>query len=271
LLRLVNRLIEPSAGALHVLGEDVMSLSEAELVALRREKMAMVFQTFALMPYLDVLRNVTFGLHIMGVPLKERRERALEALRLVGLEGNAKSSPRELSGGMQQRVGLARALCVKPELLLMDEAFSALDPLIRDEMQGQLLELQRDDPRTILFVSHDLDEAMRIGDRIAIMDGGEIVQVGTPDEIVRSPANDFVRSFVASVDTSQMLRAIDLARPARDVDASAKESIAADATLGDVAERVLHSEGPVAVRGEGGEVLGYVTKETIVQHVAGEG
>lgn len=202
LLRMLNRLIEPSVGRVFVDSQDVTRLDRQELVDLRRQKTAMVFQSFALLPHLNVLDNVAFGLEVCGVSRPERRELAHAALQRVGLQGQARHLPRELSGGMKQRVGLARALCVEPELLLMDEAFSALDPLIRSRMQEQLLELQAERPRTIVFISHDIDEAMRIGDRIAIMRAGRIVQIGTPTQLVQDPADDFVRSFFAAGQSS---------------------------------------------------------------------
>lgn len=173
----------------------------------------MVFQSFALMPHLTVEDNVAFGLDLAGeIKNKDRLQKVEAALDRVGLLANAKSYPNELSGGMQQRVGLARALCVDPEVLLMDEAFSALDPLIRTEMQDELIRLQAQDKRTIVFISHDLDEAVRIGDRIAIMQDGEVVQVGTPDDIINNPANDYVRSFFRGVDVSSVLSAKDIAQ-----------------------------------------------------------
>jgi glycine betaine/proline transport system ATP-binding protein len=212
LLRLINRLIEASAGEILVEGQDVTKMSKHELTELRRRDMSMVFQSFALLPNRTVLENAAFGLEVAGVPEAERREKALVALQGVGLAAYADSRPDQLSGGMKQRVGLARALGSEPTVLLMDEAFSALDPLIRTEMQDELLRLQSEQSRTIVFVSHDLDEAMRIGDRIAIMQHGVVVQVGTPDEIVMNPANDYVRSFFRNVDVSQVFRAGDIAR-----------------------------------------------------------
>ncbi|MFH5926389.1 glycine betaine/L-proline ABC transporter ATP-binding protein ProV [Roseomonas xinghualingensis] len=212
LLRLINRLIEPSAGEILVDGQDVTKMSKRELIELRRRDMSMVFQSFALLPNRNVLDNAAFGLEVAGVPEAVRREKALVALQGVGLAAYADSRPDQLSGGMKQRVGLARALASEPTVLLMDEAFSALDPLIRAEMQDELLRLQAEQSRTIVFVSHDLDEAMRIGDRIAIMQHGVVVQVGTPDEIVMNPANDYVRSFFRNVDVSQVFRAGDIAR-----------------------------------------------------------
>ncbi|MDU7351889.1 MAG: glycine betaine/L-proline ABC transporter ATP-binding protein ProV [Citrobacter sp.] len=176
------------------------------------EKIAMVFQSFALMPHMTVLDNTAFGMELAGVGADERREKALDALRQVGLENYAHGYPDELSGGMRQRVGLARALAINPDILLMDEAFSALDPLIRTEMQDELVKLQAKHQRTVVFISHDLDEAMRIGDRIAIMQNGEVVQVGTPDEILNNPANDYVRTFFRGVDISQVFSAKDISR-----------------------------------------------------------
>ncbi len=210
LVRLLNRLIEPTSGSVHINGQDVTSMSRKKLIELRRRDLAMVFQSFALMPHRTVLDNAAFGLEVAGEARDKRRQRAREALDQVGLEANADSYPDELSGGMQQRVGLARALATDPSIMLMDEAFSALDPLIRTEMQDQLLELQQQQARTVVFISHDLDEAMRIGDRIAIMQNGKVVQVGTPEEIVTKPANDYVRSFFYGVDIAQVFTAADI-------------------------------------------------------------
>jgi glycine betaine/proline transport system ATP-binding protein len=212
LVRLLNRLIEPSAGQVLVDGHDIAAMNDEELLELRRRDMSMVFQSFALMPHLTVAQNAAFGLELAGVDAAERERRALDALDQVGLKAWANSYPDELSGGMQQRVGLARALANDPSVMLMDEAFSALDPLIRSEMQDELLKLQEDSSRTIIFISHDLDEAMRIGDRIAIMEGGRVVQVGTPDEILRNPSDDYVRAFFRGVNVATVLKAGDIAR-----------------------------------------------------------
>lgn len=211
LVRLFNRLIEPSRGELVLEGQDIAKASKSELRKIRREKMSMVFQSFALMPHMSVIENTAFGLELSGVSKDERNQRALDALSQVGLEAWAESYPSELSGGMQQRVGLARALANDPKILLMDEAFSALDPLIRTEMQDELLKLQQKHKRTIVFISHDLDEAMRIGDRIAIMHDGRVVQVGAPEEILKNPADDYVSSFFRGVDVSTVLSAGDIA------------------------------------------------------------
>jgi glycine betaine/proline transport system ATP-binding protein len=211
LVRMLNRLIEPTSGHVYLEDKDVAEMSMEELTQLRREKMSMVFQSFALMPHMTVLQNAAFGMEVAGKPEKERNERAMKALEQVGLQANANSYPKELSGGMQQRVGLARGLAVDPTIMLMDEAFSALDPLIRTEMQDELLKLQEASQRTIVFISHDLDEAMRIGDRIAMMEGGNIVQVGTPEEILKNPATDYVKAFFRGVDPTNVLYAGDIA------------------------------------------------------------
>ncbi|MAC47504.1 glycine betaine/L-proline ABC transporter ATP-binding protein ProV [Oceanospirillum beijerinckii] len=211
LVRLLNRLIEPTRGHVLIDGEDIANINAEQLRAVRRKKISMVFQSFALMPHMNVLDNAAFGLELAGEELQQRREKAQQALEQVGLGAHGDSYPDELSGGMQQRVGLARALANDPDIMLMDEAFSALDPLIRTEMQDELLKLQSDHQRTIVFISHDLDEAMRIGDRIAIMQGGEVVQTGTPDEILHNPANDYVRSFFKGVDVSNVFSAKDIA------------------------------------------------------------
>ncbi|SDW31574.1 glycine betaine/L-proline ABC transporter ATP-binding protein ProV [Marinobacter mobilis] len=212
MVRLLNRLIEPTAGEVWIGDQDIAKLPDRELCELRRKKITMVFQSFALMPHMNVIDNASFGLELSGIPRDERHQRARNALAQVGLEAYVHSYPDELSGGMQQRVGLARALANDPEIMLMDEAFSALDPLIRTEMQDELVKLQQDSNRTVVFISHDLDEAMRIGDRIAIMEGGRVIQVGTPDEILKNPADDYVRSFFRGVDKSAVFTAADVAR-----------------------------------------------------------
>ncbi len=212
LVRMLNRLIEPSAGEVLVDGENILSMNKQELVKFRRSKTSMVFQSFALMPHQSVLDNVAFGLELDGIDKATRQERAIDALKQVGLDGWENAYPAELSGGMQQRVGLARGLAVDPDILLMDEAFSALDPLIRTEMQDELLKLQDRHERTVVFISHDLDEALRIGDRIAIMEGGRVVQVGTPEDILQNPADEYVRAFFRGVDPTSVISAGDIVR-----------------------------------------------------------
>ncbi|WP_265734112.1 glycine betaine/L-proline ABC transporter ATP-binding protein ProV [Poseidonibacter lekithochrous] len=212
LVRLLNRLIEPTSGQIFIDDIDVTNLSDKELIDIRRKKISMVFQSFALMPHMNIIDNVSFGLELSGIDKAKRYEAAQKALEQVGLEHHSQSYPDELSGGMQQRVGLARALANDPDIMLMDEAFSALDPLIRTEMQDELLILQEKEKRTIVFISHDLDEAIRIGDRIAIMEGGEVVQIGTPEEIINEPANDYVKSFFKGVDVTSVLSASHIAK-----------------------------------------------------------
>jgi glycine betaine/proline transport system ATP-binding protein len=212
LVRMLNRLIEPTRGEVFVDGENVTKMGQKQLMELRRHTMSMVFQTFALMPHLNILDNAAYGLNVAGVSKAKRDERALAALQQVGLDAYAESFPEELSGGMQQRVGLARALTQDPSILLMDEAFSALDPLIRSEMQDELLKLQEQTERTVIFISHDLHEAIRIGDRIAIMEGGRIVQIGTPDDILKNPADQYVQAFFRGVDPTTVFSVGDVAR-----------------------------------------------------------
>ncbi|MFD2670711.1 quaternary amine ABC transporter ATP-binding protein [Marinicrinis sediminis] len=207
LVRLLNRLIEPTSGKVSLNGTDLVQMSQEKLRDVRRKKMSMVFQKFALFPHRTVLQNVEYGLEVQGMSKTERRSKAVESLELVGLKGYGDSYPDQLSGGMQQRVGLARGLANDPDILLMDEAFSALDPLIRKDMQDELLELQAKMKKTIIFITHDLDEALRIGDRIALMKDGSVVQVGTPEEIMMNPANEYVERFVEDVDVSKVFTA----------------------------------------------------------------
>jgi len=207
LIRLINRLIEPTFGSVLIDGEDLSKMNKDKLREIRRKKLSMVFQNFGLFPHMTVLENTGYGLEVQGLDRKEIDERSLEALELVGLSGYESQYPRQLSGGMQQRVGLARALANDPDILLMDEAFSALDPLIRKEMQDELLGLQQAMKKTIIFITHDLDEALKIGDRIALMKDGVIVQVGTPEEIMTSPADEYVAKFVEDVDRSKVFSA----------------------------------------------------------------
>lgn len=207
LVRCINRLNEPSMGEIWLSGRNITSLSDKELLQIRRREMAMVFQHFGLLPHRTVLSNIAFGLELQGIPKEEREKKAHESIVVVGLKGYENQRVDELSGGMQQRVGLARALANNPEVLLMDEAFSALDPLIREQMQDELLDLQEKMKRTIVFITHDLDEAIKLGDRIAIMKDGEVVQVGTPEEILTDPANDYVTRFTESVDRGRVVTA----------------------------------------------------------------
>ncbi len=256
MVRMFNRLIDPTYGHIRLDGQDIMEMSQQELIDMRRREMSMVFQSFALLPHKTVAENAAFGLEVSGFGATERREKALKALEAVGLAANADSYPDELSGGMKQRVGLARALATDPSILLMDEAFSALDPLIRTEMQDELIRLQQEQSRTVIFISHDLDEAMRIGDRIAIMEGGQVVQIGTPEEIVSNPANDYVRSFFYGVDVSQVYSAGDIAerrrvtviqRPGVDVRAALERLKHYASDIGVVIDRNRRFQGLVSI------------------------
>ncbi|MFW6092820.1 MAG: quaternary amine ABC transporter ATP-binding protein [Pseudomonadota bacterium] len=261
LVRMVNGLMPPTDGVVRVEGEDVAALSRKALTALRRERVSMVFQSFALMPHLTNLENAAFGLGIAGVREPRRSERAGAALESVGLGDHADGRPQELSGGMRQRVGLARALAVDPALMVMDEAFSALDPLIRTEMQEELLRIQRERELTVLFVSHDVHEALRIGDRIAVMAEGRIVQVGTPEEILQQPADDYVREFFQDVSPAEVLTAGDIMR--RD---PCKLALRPNVGVG-VAERLLRDRGVdfVYALDPGGRYQGVVSAEALAR------
>ncbi len=212
LVRMLNRLIEPTQGEVWINGRDIVKMNQEQLRQIRRKTIGMVFQKFALFPHRTVIENVEFGLEIQNVEKRTRRIQAMQALELVGLKGWEDRYPDELSGGMQQRVGLARALANDPEILLMDEAFSALDPLIRKDMQDELLDLQQKMKKTIVFITHDLNEALRIGDRIALMKDGSVVQIGTPEQIMMNPANEYVERFVEDVDLAKVLTAAHVMR-----------------------------------------------------------
>lgn len=219
-LRCLNRLIEPTSGEIYLESEqmNIMDIKRETLLKVRRRSMSMVFQNFGLFPHRSVLNNVAYGLEIGGMDKEERHDKATKAIDLVGLKGYEDKRPNELSGGMQQRVGLARALANDPEILLMDEAFSALDPLIRSDMQNELLELQNEMSKTIVFITHDLDEALKLGDRIAIMKEGKIIQIGTPETILTEPSDDYVRAFVQNVDRTKIITAGSIMRKASTVD-----------------------------------------------------
>jgi glycine betaine/proline transport system ATP-binding protein len=228
LIRCLNRLHEPTDGHIYLDGDDVVAADKLRLQEIRRTKMAMVFQHFGLLPHRTVLENVAYGLRVRGAPEAEQRQKAQEALRLVGLEDWGSHYPHNLSGGMQQRVGLARALATDADVLLMDEAFSALDPLIRRQMQDELMQLQARLKKTIVFITHDLNEALRVGNHVAVMRDGAIVQIGTPTEIVTEPANEYVARFMADVDQSRVLSAEFVMKPAPTVtqDATVREALA---------------------------------------------
>jgi len=259
LLRCINRLIEPTSGTVLAGGQEITKAEPEELLEMRRKKIGMVFQRFGLFPHRNILKNVEYGLEVQGIGKEERAKRAMEALRLVGLEDYAQSGVDSLSGGMQQRVGLARALANDPEILLMDEPFSALDPLIRKEMQDELLQLQSKMHKTILFITHDLDEALKMGDHIAVMKDGVIVQIGTPEEILTNPADDYVAEFVQDVDRSKVLTAGTVMKKPEAV-VSSKDGL-------NVALRKMKEVGlsSVYVVGEKRELLGLVTVDSVLE------
>ncbi len=262
LVRCLSRLIEPTAGRILFNGEDLLAAREAELIDIRRHKMGMVFQHFALLPHLTVLGNVAFPLEVQGVARRERESRAREIIKLVGLEGRERYFPRELSGGQQQRVGIARSLAVEPELWFLDEPFSALDPLIRREMQDEFMRLQNVLHKTIVFITHDFDEAIRLADRIAIMKDGRVIQVGTPEELVIAPATDYVAEFTNHIPRAKVLTLGSIMRPSSS--AAYAERFHADERVADVAVR-FDAGNVYAVVNAGGDVVGEVTRDDLVE------
>jgi glycine betaine/proline transport system ATP-binding protein len=269
LVRLLTRLIEPTAGTVRIDGEEITAANDEKLREMRRNHVAMVFQHFGLLPHRQVLDNIGFGLEVRGVGKAERRARAQEMVDLVGLSGYESSYPDQLSGGMQQRVGLARALAVDPSLMMFDEPFSALDPLIRRDMQNEVIRLHEEVGKTMVFITHDLQEALKLGDRILIMRDGEIVQVGTPDQVVAAPADEYVRDFVSDVPRSHVLTLRWVKRDPRPGEALDGPVMQADEVIRDAARRVLEAEGLVRVF-DGDTFLGVVDDEDILRVVVAE-
>jgi glycine betaine/proline transport system ATP-binding protein len=263
LVRCLARLVEPTAGRVVVDGQDLLALGERELTNFRRRKMAMVFQNFALLPHDTVLGNVAFPLEIRGVGRAEREGRALEMIEIVGLKGRESYYPRELSGGQQQRVGIARALTIDPELLFLDEPFSALDPLIRRDMQDELMRLQQVLRKTIVFITHDFQEAIRLADRIAIMREGEVIQVGTPEELVMAPATDYVREFTRDVPRAKVLTARSLMRPL-DHEPPASIKVGEAERIERVAPRLVDTDTDALVVDEGGRPIGLLARKRVL-------
>jgi glycine betaine/proline transport system ATP-binding protein len=268
LVRCLTRLIEPTAGQVLFKGEDVLQANERSLRELRRHSMAMVFQHFGLLPHRRVADNVSYGLEIRGTGKKERAQRAAEVIELVGLSGYENSFPDQLSGGMQQRVGLARALAGDPEVLLFDEPFSALDPLIRRDMQSEVIRLHHEVGKTMVFITHDLSEALKLGDRILIMRDGKMVQCGTGDELVGAPADDYVRDFVRDVPRASVLTLRWIMREPRPDDVLDGPEMGPEVVVRDATRAVLAAEKPVRVVRDG-ELLGIVGDEEILAVVAG--
>ncbi|MGI8853984.1 MAG: quaternary amine ABC transporter ATP-binding protein [Methyloceanibacter sp.] len=263
LVRCLARLIEPTAGEVTFAGRDLLAASPKELIELRRHKMGMVFQHFALLPHLTILDNVAFPLEIQGVPRKEREARAREMTALVGLKGREHNLPQELSGGQQQRVGIARSLATDPDIWFLDEPFSALDPLIRREMQNEFMRLQSVLHKTIVFITHDFDEAIRLADRIAIMRDGRIIQIGSPEELVLSPADAYVAEFTREAPRTKILSARAIARAKRDGETIAGE-ISADSKVAEFAKEVEAATGAFAVREADGKFIGVVDRAALM-------
>ena len=263
LVRCLSRLVEPTSGHILLDGRDLLTMAERELIELRRHRMGMVFQHFALLPHLSVLRNVAFPLEIQGIAREEREARAREMIELVGLGGREENLPKELSGGQQQRVGIARSLAVGPELWFLDEPFSALDPLIRREMQNEFLRLQGLLNKTIVFITHDFDEAIRLADRIAIMRDGKVVQVGTAEELIVSPADSYVEEFTREAPRAKILTVRSVMRPFNGTRYLAG-AVPASARVVAAARRIDAAEGDLAVVDESGKTIGIIDRATLI-------
>jgi glycine betaine/proline transport system ATP-binding protein len=269
LVRMLTRLIEPTAGSVHLGSDEVTSADEKSLRDLRRRRVGMVFQHFGLLPHRQVIDNVGFGLEVRGDDRGARRERSQEMVDLVGLSGYEQSYPDQLSGGMQQRVGLARALAADPDILLFDEPFSALDPLIRRDMQNEVIRLHEEVGKTMVFITHDLAEALKLGDRILIMRDGAVIQVGAPDEVVGAPADDYVKDFVSDVPKSHVLTLKWVMREAKPGEAEGAPSLPSTTIVREAARAVLAADGPVRVV-DGDRVVGIVDDEDILRVVVAE-
>lgn len=266
LIRCLSRLIEPTAGQLIYEGEDLLRATPQRMIEIRRHRMGMVFQHFALLPHLTVLENVAFPLEVQGMARPARETRAREVIQLVGLDGRERAYPRQLSGGQQQRVGIARSLAGEPDLWFLDEPFSALDPLIRREMQDEFLRIQRQLRKTIIFITHDFDEAIRLADRIAIMKDGALVQCATPEELVLAPADDYVAAFTAHVNHAKVVSFGCIAKPGLP-DAVAGE-VPAEAKIESRAAEVVYADLPFLVR-KNGELIGHITSKEVISVMLG--
>ena len=270
LLRCISRLTEATSGKIYIDGQDLLSLKNKELIELRRNKMGMVFQSFALLPHKTVLENIAFPLQIKGIKTAESISKSLEMAKLVGLEGRENYFPRELSGGQQQRVGIARSLAVEPDIWFLDEPFSALDPLIRKEMQDEFLRLQSSLKKTIMFVTHDFDEALKLADRIAIMKDGIIEQLDTPANIVLNPATDYVKKFTQEVPREKVLKIESVMDEKDEINNLSDFTVSKDAIIETVAEKILGQEKSVAVVDDGNKNVGTINPAKIIRILFGE-
>ena len=271
LLRCISRLTDATSGKIFIDGQDLLSLKNKELIELRRNKMGMVFQSFALLPHKTVLENIAFPLQIKGLKTQDSVSKAMDMVKLVGLDGRENYFPRELSGGQQQRVGIARSLAVEPDVWFLDEPFSALDPLIRKEMQDEFLRLQSSLKKTILFVTHDFDEALRLADRIGIMKDGIIEQLDTPANIVLNPATEYVRKFTQEVPREKVLKIEAVMDPITDEQNLSDFKVSKDAIIETVAEKILGQEKPIAVTDSNQQIVGIVKPAKVIHVVFGEG
>ena len=271
LLRCISRLTDATSGKIFIDGQDLLSLKNKELIELRRNKMGMVFQSFALLPHKTVLENIAFPLQIKGLKTQDSVSKAMDMVKLVGLDGRENYFPRELSGGQQQRVGIARSLAVEPDVWFLDEPFSALDPLIRKEMQDEFLRLQSALKKTILFITHDFDEALRLADRIGIMKDGIIEQLDTPANIVLNPATEYVRKFTQEVPREKVLKIEAVMDPITDEQNLSDFKVSKDAIIETVAEKILGQEKPIAVTDSNQQIVGIVKPAKIIHVVFGEG
>jgi glycine betaine/proline transport system ATP-binding protein len=271
LLRCISRLTDATSGKIFIDGQDLLSLKNKELIELRRNKMGMVFQSFALLPHKTVLENIAFPLQIKGLKTRDSISKAMDMVKLVGLDGRENYFPRELSGGQQQRVGIARSLAVEPDVWFLDEPFSALDPLIRKEMQDEFLRLQSSLKKTILFITHDFDEALRLADRIGIMKDGIIEQLDTPANIVLNPATEYVRKFTQEVPREKVLKIEAVMDPITDEQNISDFKVSKDAIIETVAEKILGQEKPIAVTDSNQQIVGIVKPAKVIHVVFGEG